>query len=55
MEPLRIEVLTPVKGYTPGQTINVTLTVNNESDLPLSEFTVELIKVRNKWKLFGWS
>lgn len=44
--PLLVDAYAPVQGYTPGQTINVTVKVNNESNETLSHFDVELIKVR---------
>lgn len=34
-----------VGGYTPHQTINVQIKVNNESDQPVSNFKVQLIQV----------
>lgn len=36
----------PVGGYTPGQTINLEIAVNNQSNLEVTEFTAQLIKVR---------
>lgn len=44
-DPLKIVARMPVGGYTPGQTINLELNVNNQSDQPVSEFSVQLIKV----------
>lgn len=34
-------------GYTPGQTINVKVNVNNESNQVLSSMEVQLCKVNN--------
>lgn len=42
---MRIVARTPVGGYTPGQCINLEINVKNESDQPVSEFSVQLIKV----------
>lgn len=50
-DPLKIVVRTPVGGYTPGQVINLEVNVNNQSDQPVSDFTVQLIKV----KKFMWT
>lgn len=36
---------TPVAGYTPGQTINLEIRINNQSDQTLTEISVQLIKV----------
>lgn len=44
-EPLTIRAFAPVQAYTPGQTINVTIKVNNYSDEVVGQFSVELIKV----------
>lgn len=35
----------PVRGYTPGQTINIEIDVDNRSDQE-SDFSVKLMKVR---------
>lgn len=52
-EPLEIVGRLPVGGYAPGQTINLLLSVANKSDQPVSEFTVQLIKVRtNKCTIY---
>lgn len=40
---------TPVAGYTPGQIINLEIKVNNQSDQPLTEISVQLIKVNGKF------
>lgn len=47
-DPLNVDVRTPVRGYTPGQTINVKLNVSNESEEDVENFAVELIKVNMK-------
>lgn len=44
-DPMKIVARTPVGGYTPGQTINLELDIINRSDQPVSDFTVQLIKV----------
>lgn len=46
--PLRITVRTPVGGYTPGQIINVQINARNQSDQPVSEFRVQLLKVSDE-------
>lgn len=43
-----MEASIPVRGYTPEQTIDVKIDVNNESDEDLYNFDVELIKVSEK-------
>lgn len=43
--PMGIIARTPVTGYTPGQTINIEMRINNQSDHPLTEVSVKLIKV----------
>lgn len=42
----------PVSGYTPGQTINLDMNVNNKSNKQISEFSVKLIKVRAQYVIF---
>lgn len=39
---------TPVGGYTPGQTIHLEISVTNQSDQLVAEFSVQLIKVEIK-------
>lgn len=46
--PLEVSAFTPVRGYTPGQIINLKLNVSNASKEPVHKFEVELIKVRGK-------
>lgn len=47
--PLSIEATAPVSGYTPGQTINVKVTVNNGSKQTLTNMEVQLNKVRDSF------
>ncbi|XP_055327009.1 arrestin domain-containing protein 2-like [Sitodiplosis mosellana] len=42
--PMTILARIPVRGYTPGQVINLEINVKNESDQPASKFTIKLIK-----------
>lgn len=42
---MKLIARTPVGGYTPGQVINLEIDVINQSDQPVSDFTVQLIKV----------
>lgn len=44
--PLEVSALAPVRGYTPGQIINLKINVSNTSNEPLHRFEVDLIKVR---------
>lgn len=41
---------TPVGGYTPGQIINLEIKVNNQSEQPLTEISVQLIKVKSNFE-----
>lgn len=43
---MKLIARTPVGGYTPGQVINLEIEVINQSDQPVSDFTVQLIKVK---------
>lgn len=55
-DPLDIIVRAPVSGYTPGQTINVHILVNNQSNQAVSDFVVQMIKVSityNEDRIFG--
>lgn len=45
-DPIDMIVNVPVRGYTPGQTINMEINVKNRSNQMISEFQVNLIKVR---------
>lgn len=45
---MKLRARTPVGGYCPGQVINLEIDVINESDQPVSDFTVQLIKVKKK-------
>lgn len=45
--PLRVDAYTPVRGYAPGQTINLKIDVTNDSSYSLYKMQVQLIKVRN--------
>lgn len=45
-DPMKIVARSPVGGYTPGQIINLEVNVDNQSDQPVSDFTVQLIKVK---------
>lgn len=42
---IQIIARTPVGGYIPRQTILLEINVNNQSNIEISEFTIELIKV----------
>lgn len=42
---MKIVARTPVGGYVPGQTINLEIIADNESDQPATRFWVELMKV----------
>lgn len=44
--PLRLVVRVPVSGYTPGQTMNIEIDVDNQSAKD-AHFDVELLKVMN--------
>lgn len=44
-DPMHIVVRVPVTGYTPGQTINVAVEVDNKSEIK-AEFNVQLTRVR---------
>lgn len=43
-DPMHVVVRIPVSGYTPGQSINIEIDVDNKSDSE-AEFTVQLVKV----------
>lgn len=43
--PVFIKARIPVTGYTPGQTIEVALEINNKSDQRFQNFQVQIIKV----------
>lgn len=45
MSPMHVVARVPVSGYTPGQTINIEIDVDNRSDQE-SDFSVRLMKVR---------
>lgn len=45
---MKLSLRTPVGGYTPGQVINLEIDVINQSDQPVSDFTVQLIKVKRE-------
>lgn len=48
---LHITASIPVRGYVPGQTIDLSLQVNNRCDQTIQKFTVDLIKVKNgSWR-----
>lgn len=44
---MEIVVRTAVQAYTPGQIINVEITLDNDSDKFIVKFSVELIRVRD--------
>lgn len=46
--PMIVSVRAPVGGYTPGQTINFEITVDNKSNKMIPKFKVKLINVRSK-------
>lgn len=46
-DPLVIKARLPVRGYTPGQTINLEFTADNRSDQDVLGFKVELVGVGN--------
>lgn len=48
---MKLIARTPVGGYTPGQVINLEIDVDNQSDQPVSDFTVQLIKVKKETKI----
>lgn len=48
---MKLRAIAPVGGYTPGQVINLEIDVINESDQPVSDFTVQLIKVIKEAKI----
>lgn len=39
----------PVAGYTPGQTIELYLEINNKSDQNFFNFEIQIIKVSSKY------
>lgn len=45
-DPLTMVAQLPVGGYAPGQTINLSLNVNNQSNTRVPDFMMELIQVR---------
>lgn len=45
-DPLDMTVNLPVGGFTPGQTINISIDAKNKSDNDVSIFHAALIKVR---------
>lgn len=47
-EPLSLEAQLPVGGYAPGQTMNLSLTADNQSNTRVPEFTMELVQVSVK-------
>lgn len=47
-EPLEIVAHIPVSGYIPRETIDLHLQVNNKSNQPVLEFTVQLVQVSIK-------
>lgn len=44
-DPLFINARIPVGGYTPGQTIELLLEINNKSDQTFQNFEIQIIKV----------
>lgn len=42
---IQIIARTPVRGYIPGQIIPLEIEINNQSNVEISKFTIELIKV----------
>lgn len=50
---LRVDASIPFRGYTPGQTINVAIDVNNESSKTVSNFYVDFIRVIYEHTLGG--
>lgn len=44
-KPVKILARTPVTGYTPGQTINMDIEIQNDSNRAIPKFTVAIIKV----------
>lgn len=44
-DPIKIVARTPISGYTPQQTINFEFYVNNQSNVKVNQFIVELIQV----------
>ncbi|XP_031621629.1 uncharacterized protein LOC116339736 [Contarinia nasturtii] len=43
-DPMKIVAYTPVGGYTPGQFINLRMSINNQSSQKINGFTIHLIK-----------
>lgn len=52
--PLRVDVDAPVRGYAPGQTINVEIDVSNDSNEVLSSLDVQLIQVNEYHFNYFW-
>lgn len=46
-EPLKISVKVPMKGYAPGQVIQITIKVDNKSDQTLNKFIGNIFKVKS--------
>lgn len=49
---MRIEAFTAVGGYVPGQTINLHIKVNNETNESISKFSAKLVKVSDQHGFF---
>lgn len=58
-DPMHLVARVPVTGYTPGQTINIEIDVDNKSE-ETADFAVQLMKVswltQNwKWHIYWWN
>lgn len=49
---MKINAYTPVGGYTPGQTINLHIKVNNETNESILKFSAKLVKVSAQYYFF---
>lgn len=48
---MHVVVRIPVSGYTPGQSIDVEIDVDNKSE-EIADFVVQLVKVRRQLAMF---
>lgn len=53
-EPLILRTRIPVGGYIPGQIIDLKFDATNKSNVRVSEFTIQLVKVSRSIKSSGF-
>lgn len=52
-DPLHLKATIPVRGYSPGQTINMAVSADNKSNQDVSVFTVQLLNFEGNFDIWG--